>query len=94
MRAIIDLRGVCVDRGGGRLAVRDADLAIEPGQFVALVGPSGSGKTSLLKTINRLVEPSAGVVRGRGRDVRGTLRLTICGAASAMCSRTSACFRT
>jgi osmoprotectant transport system ATP-binding protein len=70
MRAIIDLQGVSVDRGGGRLAVRDADLSIEPGQFVALIGPSGAGKTSLLKTINRLVEPSAGVVRVEDRDVR------------------------
>ena len=43
---------------------------VEAGEFVVLVGPSGSGKTSLLKSINRLVEPDQGVVRLDGRDVR------------------------
>ncbi|MCC2105705.1 MAG: ATP-binding cassette domain-containing protein, partial [Hyphomicrobiales bacterium] len=34
----------------------------------ALVGPSGSGKTSLLKTINRLIAPTSGVIRIEDRD--------------------------
>ncbi|HTU10892.1 MAG TPA: ATP-binding cassette domain-containing protein [Allosphingosinicella sp.] len=57
-------------RHGGRAALDDVSLAIDAGQFVALVGPSGSGKTTLLKSINRLVEPDAGVIALEGRDVR------------------------
>lgn len=57
-------------RHGGRVALDDVGLSVEAGQFVALVGPSGSGKTSLLKSINRLVEPDEGTIRIDGRDVR------------------------
>ena len=59
---VIELQNVRVDYAGApRPAVRAATLTIAGGAFVALVGPSGSGKTSLLKTINRLVEPAGGV---------------------------------
>jgi osmoprotectant transport system ATP-binding protein len=49
--------------GGGRPAVDDVSLAIEPGEFVVLLGPSGCGKTTLLKMINRIHEPSGGTIR-------------------------------
>ncbi|MFV4677330.1 ATP-binding cassette domain-containing protein, partial [Mycobacterium tuberculosis] len=51
------------------VAIDEVSLAIPGGQFVALVGASGSGKTTLLKTINRLIEPDAGVVRVAGEAV-------------------------
>ncbi len=67
---VIELQNVRVDYAGAlRPAVRDATLTIAGGAFVALVGPSGSGKTSLLKTINRLVEPTGGAIRVEGRDI-------------------------
>ena len=46
------------------------DLAIEPGETLALVGRSGAGKTTILKLVNRLVLPSSGLVRVSGRDTR------------------------
>ena len=49
-------------RYGNSTAVDDVSLTIEGGSFVALVGTSGSGKSTLLKMINRLIEPSAGMV--------------------------------
>lgn len=59
--------------GGGHFAIRDIDLAIAPGSFVAMVGASGSGKTTLLKCINRLVEPDSGAVLIDGRPIHDRL---------------------
>ena len=40
--------------------LKDVNLHIEDGEFMVLVGPSGSGKTTMLKMINRLLEPTDG----------------------------------
>lgn len=64
----IDIEGVRKAYGQA-VAIDEVSLAIPGGQFVALVGASGSGKTTLLKTINRLIEPDAGVVRVAGEAV-------------------------
>ena len=48
----------------GQEAVLDqVDLAVAPGEFVALVGPNGSGKSTLLRCILGLLAPTAGTVR-------------------------------
>ena len=49
-------------------ALRGVDLAIENGEFTALVGPSGSGKTTLLQLIGLLDQPTSGNVYINGRD--------------------------
>ncbi len=49
-------------------AVRDANLTIHEGDYVALVGPSGSGKSTLLHLLGLLDRPSAGVYRLQGID--------------------------
>jgi osmoprotectant transport system ATP-binding protein len=51
-------------------ALDGASVAAERGECLALVGESGAGKSTLLRCFNRLVEPDAGVVSVRGRDVR------------------------
>jgi oligopeptide/dipeptide ABC transporter ATP-binding protein len=57
--------------GGGKLltAVNGVSLAIRPGEALALVGESGSGKTTVGRCILRLIEPTAGTIIFRGRDV-------------------------
>jgi osmoprotectant transport system ATP-binding protein len=54
---------------GGHAALQGLSLSIAEGEFLALIGPSGCGKTTTLGLINRLVEPTAGTVRIRGRDI-------------------------
>lgn len=50
-------------------AVEDVSLSIEPGEFVVILGPSGCGKTTLLKMINRLIEPDAGRIEIDGIEI-------------------------
>ncbi|WP_051640364.1 ABC transporter ATP-binding protein [Cellulomonas sp. URHE0023] len=57
--------------GGGELALlKDIDLDISPGRTVAIVGPTGAGKTTLVSLVSRLTDPTSGVVRVDGVDVR------------------------
>ena len=55
---------------GGAPVLHDVALRIEPGSRVAVVGETGSGKTTLAKLLTRLMDPSRGVVRLDGVDLR------------------------
>ncbi|KAA9327571.1 ATP-binding cassette domain-containing protein [Hymenobacter busanensis] len=55
---------------GAHAAVHDVSFSLPAGETLVLLGPSGCGKTTLLKMLNRLVEPDAGTVEINGRDVR------------------------
>jgi osmoprotectant transport system ATP-binding protein len=54
----------------GYPAVRGLSLDIAAGETVLFVGPSGCGKTTLLRMVNRLIEPTSGTIVVNGRDVR------------------------
>jgi NitT/TauT family transport system ATP-binding protein len=58
-------------RFGELEALRDVDVAVEPGEFIALVGPSGCGKTTLLRLVAGLEPASEGDVLLDGRAIRG-----------------------
>ena len=51
---------------GGVHAVRGVSFDVNQGESVAIIGSSGSGKSTVLRCINRLIEPSEGEVRLRG----------------------------
>lgn len=51
-------------------ALRDIQLAIRPGETLAVVGPSGSGKSTLLDLVCRFVDPTSGAVTVDGIDLR------------------------
>lgn len=47
-------------------AVRDLDLTVEQGEFVAFLGPNGAGKTTTLKLLSGVINPSRGTARVMG----------------------------
>ncbi len=50
-------------------AVKDLNLAVNPGEILVLVGPSGCGKSTTLRLINRMIEPTSGRIIYEGEDV-------------------------
>lgn len=50
--------------------LKDVNLLIEDGEFMVLVGPSGSGKTTMIKMINRLLEPTGGNIYMNGKRIK------------------------
>jgi ABC-type nitrate/sulfonate/bicarbonate transport system ATPase subunit len=71
----IELRDIRVSFAAGRtdrlVALGGVDLAVEPGEIVALIGPNGSGKSTLLRVIAGLLGPDAGTASIDGQPVDG-----------------------
>lgn len=71
---MIELAGIAKDfhLGGQTVhALRDVDLAVAPGEYIAVMGPSGSGKSTLLNLIALLDQPGRGSYRLHGQEVTG-----------------------
>jgi putative ABC transport system ATP-binding protein len=66
----VDLDGVRFAYRAGDEVLRDIDLHLPAGASVAVVGETGSGKTTIAKLLCRLADPTSGVVRIGGTDLR------------------------
>lgn len=58
----------------GDKALNGITLEIPAGQVVGLIGPSGAGKSSLIRCVNRLIEPTSGKIFLGERDVTALSR--------------------
>ncbi len=66
----IQLDDICCDFGKFR-AVDHVSVDIQPGEFFSFLGPSGCGKTTILRMISGFTDPTEGVIRIGGKDMRG-----------------------
>jgi osmoprotectant transport system ATP-binding protein len=66
---MIEFRGVTKRFPDGTVAVDDLDLSVDAGKITVFVGPSGCGKTTSLRMINRMIDPSDGVISVDGKDI-------------------------
>jgi osmoprotectant transport system ATP-binding protein len=68
--SLIQYENVSKSYQAGLNAVSDFTLSIAQGELLAIIGPSGCGKTTVLKLLNRLVEPTSGRILMHGQDIR------------------------
>lgn len=66
---MIEFQSVTKQYQGGQPAVDNLSMSISNGSITVFVGPSGCGKTTSLRMINRMVEPTSGVITVNGKDV-------------------------
>jgi ATP-binding cassette, subfamily B, bacterial len=70
LKGTVDFEHVDFAYGSETAVLSDVNLHIEAGRSIALVGPTGAGKTTIANLIARFYDPSAGVVKIDGIDVR------------------------
>lgn len=70
MNAILEVRGLSKSFGGIQ-AVKDVNLDLHKGEFLALIGPNGAGKTTCFNMLNGYLKPDSGSVSLLGKELVG-----------------------
>ena len=70
---MIEFQHVSKTYPNGVKGLKDVNLTIDQGEFVAIIGLSGAGKSTLIRTINRMIDVTEGTLTVDGVDVM-TLR--------------------
>jgi len=70
LRGRIEFRDVSFEYETGRTVLSHINLAIAPGEKIAIVGATGTGKSTLVSLVPRFYDPSEGEVRIDGEDIR------------------------
>jgi branched-chain amino acid transport system ATP-binding protein len=65
---LLEVRNMTHNFGGLR-AVKDYNLAVEPGQIRGLIGPNGAGKTTIFNLITGVYHPTEGKIQLEGKDI-------------------------
>ncbi len=66
---MLSIRNLVQQYVPGKPVLRDISLDIAGADITAIIGPSGTGKSTLIRCINRLVEPTSGAIEFEGRDL-------------------------
>jgi phosphonate transport system ATP-binding protein len=65
----LSIRNLCKEYRAGEPVLKNVSLDIEGRGLMAIIGPSGTGKSTLVRCINRLVEPTSGEILFRGQNL-------------------------
>src|SRR5689334_25287225 len=68
---MLQIKGLVKRYRTGDVALKGIDLDVPDGQVMALIGPSGAGKSTVIRCINRLVEPTSGAITLNGTELTG-----------------------
>lgn len=71
---MIRFENVSKQYGNGTVALRNVDLTIEQGEFVAIIGLSGAGKSTLIRCVNKMIETTTGHLEVNGVSVDQNLK--------------------
>ncbi|MYC55896.1 MAG: ABC transporter ATP-binding protein [Chloroflexi bacterium] len=77
IRGAVNFDSVSFAYQPGEWVLRDINLAVQPGQTIALVGPTGAGKTTIISLLSRFYDVSAGSIRIDGQDIRDLTQVSI-----------------
>ena len=72
MSSLLEVNNLSFSWGSNKV-LNDINFSIKPKQFVSILGSNGAGKTSLLKCLNRILQPQSGSVEILSNDISDLL---------------------
>lgn len=69
VKGLLSISGLCKEYRPGEPVLKNINLEIDASGVTAIIGPSGTGKSTLIRCINRLIDPTSGKINFRGEDL-------------------------